>query len=170
MSRNLGNQTSLATFGVTLLATLAGPGAVPAEEVRSPLHLAFNPGVLLKSAVDEAVRRGVAEKVVSDGSKDVIRHLRLEVFEKSKIATKAQTTVFAVCESTFSPTLDSGRQLDHLTVEYMVLDASGAPVRGSAWRIDYKEELNKSKKLVWGRTEAKGKEAKAFRANLPGWA
>lgn len=145
-------------------------GKVAGGEVPFPAGVAFNRGNLTRKALDEAVTRKVAEEVKWNPNQTVVRHLHLEVFENNKLASKAQTTLFAVCESTFSATLNSGRILTHLRVEYVILDYAGKPVGKQTVRLEYKDGLNKEKKLVWTVAETEATDLDKFHKSLPAWA
>jgi hypothetical protein len=119
---SLSRSCRIGLASVIVGAVLAAGARVAAGE-GTPLGIAFSRGVFKKSALDEAVKQGMVELVSSDVNKDVVRHLRVEVFENDKVATKAQTTLFALCESTFYQTLNAGRDLSRLTVEYVILDS-----------------------------------------------
>jgi hypothetical protein len=170
-SMNLLPTTSRKPWCAVVVTSFAFAQAISAaDQVPFPGAFAFNLGTLTKKAEDEAVKRLVAEKVREDTSRTVIKHLRIEIFENSKLATKSQTTVFAMCESSFAVTLNSGRQLTDVTVEYVILDSSGNPVGKRSSRIEYKESVGKDKKLVWLRTDSEGPDLGDFHSRLPGWA
>jgi hypothetical protein len=147
------------------------PGRGLAEPATFPAGIAFNRGLYSRAALDAAVKQGVGEVASETTSRTVVRHLRVEVFENNREATAAQTTLFALCESTFHATLTTGRQLLQVRVRFVILDAFGKPAEANAWRVEFREELSKeSGKLVWTKVLARDGDVAEFHRSLPEWA
>jgi hypothetical protein len=133
-----------------------------AEEVKTtfPVEVAFNRGVFKKSAIEEAKKKKQIEILKDDEKETVIQHFWIEVFENSHLASKKQTTVFAVCQSTFYISLSGSKALTNVKVSYIVLDAAGKPL-GDSWRLEFKGAGDS-----WAKSLNKGEGAKAFHAGL----
>jgi hypothetical protein len=136
-----------------------------------PAHVAFNRGSFTAAANKAATVKGVADASAPSPSRDVVRHLRVEVFENSGQATTAQTTLFGFCISTFDADLRGQRSLTSVAVEYLLLDAAGVPVADRTVLVEYRSVLGlDKKKLVWEVKASDGGGTKALHAPMPNWA
>jgi len=155
--------------GVVAFGSLLVTSTARGQGFRAPLGIAVNRGRYQPAAIDDAVAHGLAEWAVRDINRDVARHVRVEVFENSKESTRAQTTVFALCETTFQLVLNAGKQLSRVEVEFLILDAFGKPIGARAHRLVV-TEVYRGGRHVWTESASQGRDVKAFYRPLPDWA
>ncbi len=152
-----------------VLTVLTGSRISPARGAVPPLGIAVNRGRYETAAIEDLVHQGLAEWTTRGVNRDVVRHLRIEVFENSVASARRQTTVFAFCETTFQLVLNEGKQLERVRVEFLVLDAFGKPVDARTRRLDIKVSYREGR-WVWTETNSDGRLARSFATSLPEWA